>query len=68
MFVKKKLEGIPQDTTDKQPTETADMVIYETVGPPSQTSNKADLELKNPAYDTSHKVVMDNNPAYESHK
>ena len=44
-------------------------VLYEQVGPSSHTISKNDLELQqNPAYATSHKVVMDTNPAYESFK
>ena len=42
-------------------------IIYEEVCPPSSTViTKNDLELRpNPAYGTSHKVIMDTNPAYE---
>ena len=44
-------------------------VLYEQVTLPSQTVTKNDLELQpNPAYGTSHKVIMDINPAYESCK
>ena len=44
-------------------------VLYEEVCLPSHTVTKNDLELQpNPAYGTSHKVVMDANPAYESCK
>ena len=44
-------------------------VLYELVGPPTHTITKNDLEMqKNPAYCTSHEVVMDTNPAYESCK
>ena len=44
-------------------------IIYEEVCPPSSTITKNDLELQpNPAYGTSHKVIMDTNPAYESCK
>ena len=44
-------------------------VLYEQVCIPSKTVTKNDLELQpNPAYDTSFKVVMDTNPAYESCK
>ena len=42
-------------------------VLYEQVCIPSKTVTKNDLELQpNPAYGTSHKVVMATNPAYES--
>ena len=44
-------------------------LLYEQVGPTNQTITKNDLELQpNPAYGTSHKVIMDTNPAYESCK
>ena len=46
-------------------------VSYEQVCLPSHTSNitKDDVELQaNPAYGTSHEVIMDTNPAYESCK
>ena len=43
--------------------------VYEQVCLPSHTVTKNDLELQpNPAYATSHKVIMDTNPAYESCK
>ena len=42
-------------------------VIYDTVQPPSH--NTEDIKLQqNPAYGTSDKVIMDNNPAYESYQ
>ena len=44
-------------------------VLYEQVGPSSHTINKNDLELQqNPAYGTSHKVIMDTNLVYDSCK
>ena len=44
-------------------------VLYEQVTLPSSTVTKNDLELQpNPAYGTSHKVIMDTNPAYISCK
>ena len=45
-------------------------VLYEQVSPSSHIiSKKNDLELQpNPAYGTSHKVIMDTNPAYDSWK
>ena len=44
-------------------------VLYELVGPSTHTTTKDDLELQpNPAYGTSHGIVMDTNPAYESFK
>ena len=66
IFVKRRFSSMPQDNTDKQPN----AVIYEEpVCISSHTSNKADVKLQpNPAYGTSHSVVMDTNPAYESCK
>ena len=44
-------------------------VLYEQVCIPSKTVTKNDLELQpNPAYGTSHEVVMNTNPAYEIFK
>jgi len=61
--VKRKFERIFKD---KEQNRT---VLYEQVGPNSQTITKNDLELEpNPAYGTSHQVIMDTNPAYESCK
>ena len=60
MIVKRKYDNMLQETTGKHP-------LYETIHPPSHTTN--DMELQpNPAYGTSDKVIMDNNPAYESYK
>ena len=59
--VKQKFERIFKD---KEQNKT---VLYEQVGRVNQ--NKNDFELQpNPAYGTSHKVIMDTNPAYESCK
>ena len=42
---------------------------YKSPGSTSQVVTKNDVELQpNPAYGTSHKVIMDTNPAYESCK
>ena len=42
-------------------------VIYEQVIPTSQAISKNDVKLQpNPAYGTSHKVIMDTNPTYET--
>ena len=61
--VKQKFETIFKD---KEQNKTA---LYEQVGPSNQTITKKDLELEtNPAYGTSHQVIMDTNPAYESCK
>ena len=65
MIVKRKYEKGSQDTIGKHPIVSTDKVLYEPVSPPSNTAN--DME-KNPAYGTSGKVIMDNNPAYESYK
>ena len=44
-------------------------VLYEQVRPSSHSITNKDLEMqKNPAYSTSHGVIMDTNPAYESCK
>ena len=62
--VKRKFERIIQDFKNKEQNKT---VLYEQVGPSNQTITKDDLELQpNPAYGTSHKLIMDINPAYES--
>ena len=71
IFVKKTFTGIPQDTDHmpgKQPMAAANTIIYEEpVG--LLKRKKDDLELQpNPAYGTSHEVVIDTNPAYESSK
>ena len=57
---------MPKDTTDKQ----LNAVIYEEpVCTSTDTSNKVDVKLQpNPAYGTSHDVIIDTNPAYESCK
>jgi len=60
MIVKRKDDKISEGISSKHP-------VYDTVVPPSHTTN--DMELHpNPAYDTSDKVKMDNNPAYKSYK
>ena len=56
-----------QDTTGKHPITSTDKVLYEPVSSPSHTTNDVELQPC-PAYDTSGKVIMDNNPAYESYK
>ena len=62
--VKRKFERIIQDLKNKEQSKT---VLYEQVGPSNQTITKDNLELQpNPAYGTSHKLIMDTNPAYES--
>ena len=63
--VKKKFEGAC-NLNNQSPQEK---VLYEQVSSTSQAVTKNDLELQpNPAYGTSHKVIMDTNPAYESCK
>ena len=48
---------------------TQQKVLYEEVESSSSTITRNNLELQpNPAYQTSHKVIMDTNPAYESCK
>ena len=55
-----------QGLKDKQQNKA---VLYEQIIPPDQTVTKTDMELQpNPAYGTSHKVIIDANPAYESYK
>ena len=61
--IKKKLEK-EVNLKSQPPQEKA---LYEPIDLPSQNITKDDLELQyNPAYGTSHKVIMDTNPAYES--
>ena len=60
VIAKRKHGKMLQETTGKHP-------LYETVNPPSHTTNDMELQ-QNPAYVTSDKVIMDNNPAYESYK
>ena len=63
--VKRTLENAHNAHNLKQSPQ--EKIIYEEVCPPSSTVTKNDLELQpNPAYGTSHKVIMDTNPAYES--
>ena len=65
--VKRTLEKTYNNKNDHSKQSTQDQVLYEQVCQPSHTKN--DLELQpNPAYGTSHKVIMDTNPAYESYK
>ena len=55
-----------QETSGKQPVATTSALVYDTV---DQKSKEADLELQqNPAYGTSHKMIMDTTPVYESCK
>ena len=57
------------DTHDHNKQLPQEKIVYEEVRPPSHTVTKNDLELQpNPAYGTSHDVIMDTNPAYESYK
>ena len=69
LCVKRRLEKSynSDDFNNKLPEEK---VLYEQVHIPSHSvSSKNDLELQpNPAYGTSHKVIMDTNPAYASCK
>ena len=69
IFIKKKFTDITQDTTGKQPIATTNAIVYDTVDLPGKKSDEVGLELQpNPAYGTSHKVIMDTNPVYESCK
>ena len=60
------------ESTDKPNNQLLqEKVLYEKVSSSSHTRTitKNDLELQpNPAYRTGNKVIMDTNPAYESHK
>jgi len=67
MIVKRKYNKMLQDTAGKHPITSTDKVLYEPVSSPSRTTNDMELQ-KNPAYGPSGKVIMDNNPAYESYK
>ena len=51
VFIKKKFADInvAKDTISEQTSATADTVIYDTVGPPTLTSNKGEYELPNPS-------------------
>ena len=53
------------DTHDHNMQLLQESLVYEEVHPPT----KNDLELQpNPAYGTSHNIIMDTNPVYESFK
>ncbi|XP_065897604.1 mucin-17-like isoform X2 [Dysidea avara] len=52
---------------DKDPITSTDKVLYEPVSSPSYTANDIELQ-QNPAYATSDKVIMDDNPAYKALK
>ena len=64
MIVKRKYSKMLQG---KHSITSTDKVLYEPVSSPSRTANDMELQ-KNPAYGPSGKVIMDNNPAYESYK
>ena len=67
--VKRTLEKANAHNLKQQSPVPQEKVLYEQVYLPSHTVTKNNLELQpNPAYGTSHKVIMDNNPAYESCK
>ena len=69
--VKRTLEKTIANNTTHNPNDPIpqEKMLYEEVCLPSHTVTKNNLELQpNPAYGTSHKVVMDTNPAYESCK
>ena len=65
--VKRTLEKSYNNNNNHNKQSTQDQALYEHVCLPSHT--KSDLEPQpNPAYGTSHKVIMDTNPAYASCK
>ena len=65
--VKRTLDKVNIHYPKHQSPDPQEKVLYEQVTLPSSTITKNDLELQpNPAYGTSHKVIMDTNPAYES--
>ena len=67
--VKRTLDKANTHNPKQQSPGPQEKVLYEQVSLPSHTVTKNDLELQpNPAYGTSHKVIMDTNPAYESCK
>ena len=69
--VKRTLDKANTHNHKHQSPDPQEKVLYEQVCLPSHTVTKNDLELQpNPAYGTytSHKVIMDTNPAYESCK
>ena len=60
--VKKQLEKSNKNESTKEKVDQA----YEQVSSTNPTVAKDEFELQpNPAYDTSHKVIMDTDPAYE---
>ena len=67
--VKRSLDKANTHNLKQQSPGPQEKVLYEQVCLPSHTVTKNDLELQpNPAYGTSHKMIMDTNPAYESCK
>ena len=67
--VKRTLDKAKTHNLKQQSPGPQEKVLYEQVSLPSHTVTKNDLELQpNPAYGISYKVIMDNNPAYESCK
>ena len=69
--VKRTLEKTMANYTTHNPNDPIlqEKMLYEEVCLSSHTVTKNDLELKpNLAYATSHKVVVDTNPAYQSCK
>jgi len=49
---------------NKHTITSTDKVLHEQVSSPSHTTNDVELQ-QNPAYATSDKVIMDDNPAYQ---
>ena len=66
--VKKTIKKMNNEQNGNNPS-PQEKVVYEQVGLPSHTISKNDLELQpNPAYGTSHTMIKNNNPTYESCK
>ena len=64
-YVKRTYKNDNTRSPNQQPSQ--DKILYEQMDLPSHTVTKNDLKLQpNPAYGTSHKVIMDTNPGYES--
>ena len=64
-IVKRKFEKF-YNTAKQLPAQTA---VYDTVNPPAIIKDDHDVKLEaNPAYGTTDRVIMDDNPAYESCK
>ena len=67
MFEEKKQGTLRQQPSVKSATNPTAIYIYDMVQLHSHTANDMVLQ-PNPAYGASGKVIMDDNPAYESYK